>query len=327
MVCDKASFPRDKTCGDGLTTSALRLLERLGLDPPAVAGWEPVHGVAVRSPSGRVVDLPLPADGLFAAVAPRAALDAALLDLAARRGAEIRQGAALRSLRPIPGGMEAIVDNGPVPAPPDDGGPAAGVARAGAAAPGGGSVTARYVVAADGMYSTVRRLTGVPGPHLGEWHAFRQYFADVTGPAATGLWVWFEPDFLPGYAWSFPLPGGRANVGFGVQRASGKTVRWMKERWPDQPRALIGKPIHEAHIITAVHCDIPVVEASVLQGPAGAAVAPGGLAARPLLVALLATGPAVLARSGSPARPSACAAGTTPSYRGAPPPWPAPGRE
>ncbi|MCU1459812.1 MAG: menJ, partial [Actinomycetia bacterium] len=28
-VVDKARFPRDKTCGDGLTTGALRLLERV----------------------------------------------------------------------------------------------------------------------------------------------------------------------------------------------------------------------------------------------------------------------------------------------------------
>src|SRR4051794_11395889 len=35
-VCvDKARFPRDKTCGDGLTTNALRLLEHLGLSRPA----------------------------------------------------------------------------------------------------------------------------------------------------------------------------------------------------------------------------------------------------------------------------------------------------
>ena len=98
VLCDKASFPRDKTCGDGLTASALRLLERLGLDPAAVAGWETVTEVVLRSPSGRLVDLPLPDDGLFAAVAPRATLDGALLDVAARRGAEIRQCSALQSL-------------------------------------------------------------------------------------------------------------------------------------------------------------------------------------------------------------------------------------
>src|SRR5690606_6785755 len=33
VVVDKAAFPRDKTCGDGLTTLALRELEALGLSP------------------------------------------------------------------------------------------------------------------------------------------------------------------------------------------------------------------------------------------------------------------------------------------------------
>src|SRR2546426_895388 len=94
VVCDKAVFPRDKTCGDGLTASALRLLERLGLESNRIGGWTRVGEVVVRSPSGRTVELPLPGDGLFAAVAPRLALDHALLELAARRGAEVRPGAA-----------------------------------------------------------------------------------------------------------------------------------------------------------------------------------------------------------------------------------------
>ncbi|MEX0767121.1 MAG: FAD-dependent monooxygenase, partial [Microthrixaceae bacterium] len=36
LLIDKAVFPRDKICGDGLTTGALRLLERLGLYPQSV---------------------------------------------------------------------------------------------------------------------------------------------------------------------------------------------------------------------------------------------------------------------------------------------------
>ena len=32
-LLDKATFPRDKCCGDGLTTGALRLLEELGASP------------------------------------------------------------------------------------------------------------------------------------------------------------------------------------------------------------------------------------------------------------------------------------------------------
>ncbi|MEW6476909.1 MAG: geranylgeranyl reductase family protein [Actinomycetota bacterium] len=223
VVCDKASFPRDKTCGDGLTTSALRLLERLGLDPATVDGWQPVGDVVIRSPSGRVVELPLPEDGLFAAVAPRATLDAALLDIAARRGAEIRQGAPLGSLRPGDAGVAATV--------------------------GGDTLTARYVIGADGMYSTVRRLTGATGPHLGEWHAFRQYF---TGVPDRRLWVIFERDLLPGYAWVFPVAGGRANVGFGLPRRPGVSVRPMAAHWREllrRPalRALLGGAEPEGH--------------------------------------------------------------------------------
>jgi len=67
--------------------------------------------------------------------------------------------------------------------------------------------------------------------YLGEWHGARQYVRDVTGPAATELYVWFEPDLVPGYAWSFPLPDGRANVGFGVLRSSERRGRDLKEMW------------------------------------------------------------------------------------------------
>ena len=61
----------------------------------------------------------------------------------------------------------------------------------------------RHVVAG----AQARSAPATPG-YLGEWHAFRQYFTDVGPAAARDLWVWFEPDLLPGYAWSFPLPGG-----------------------------------------------------------------------------------------------------------------------
>ncbi|HSH61158.1 MAG TPA: FAD-dependent oxidoreductase, partial [Acidimicrobiales bacterium] len=39
LLVDKARFPRDKCCGDGLTASALRHLDSLGLDPRHVASW------------------------------------------------------------------------------------------------------------------------------------------------------------------------------------------------------------------------------------------------------------------------------------------------
>lgn len=223
-LVDKARFPRDKFCGDGLTAGALRLLEELGLRPESVPSWQPVHDVVVSSPSGRAVTFPLPRDrGLYAAVARRIDLDAALMDVARGAGVAVLDGHAV---------IDAVER-------PD---------RIVVQAEGLAPIHARYAVAADGMWSPMRKLLGAATPgYLGEWHAFRQYFTDVGPRAARDLFVWFEPDLLPGYVWSFPLPGGGANVGFGIQREGGKVTRVqdMNRLWPallDRPhiRAVLG---------------------------------------------------------------------------------------
>lgn len=223
-LVDKARFPRDKFCGDGLTAGALRLLEELGLRPESVSSWQPVHDVVVSSPSGRAVTFPLPRDrGLYAAVARRIDLDAALLDVARDAGVAVLEDHAVVDAVERPDRIVVQADGLP-------------------------PIHARYAVAADGMWSPMRKLLGETTPgYLGEWHAFRQYFTDVGPRAARDLFVWFEPDLLPGYMWSFPLPGGGANVGFGIQREGGKVARVqdMKQLWPtllDRPhvRAVLG---------------------------------------------------------------------------------------
>lgn len=212
VLLDKATFPRDKICGDGLTTGALRLLEGLGLDPALVPSWKAVDDVVVTSPSGRQVTFPLPlGQGLYAAVARREELDAALLDVARKAGVEVLEGHAVTGAEERDDRVVLSVD-------------------------GLGELHARYAVAADGMWSPMRKHLGVATPgYRGEWHAFRQYFTGVGSRAASELFVWFEPDLLPGYAWSFPLPDGGANVGFGIQRDGGKVARVqdMGQLWPE----------------------------------------------------------------------------------------------
>ena len=216
-IVDKAVFPRDKCCGDGLTTLALRELDTLGFEPAAVADWQVVGGAVLRAPSGREVTVPLPAGkGTYAAVAPRLQLDAALVDLSAKAGPHVLQGHAVTGIESGTAGGAGETDH--VVATLD----------------GHPPIAARYVIAADGMWSPVRKAIGLAETgYLGEWHAFRQYATGVTGPAATHLYVWFEPDVLPGYAWSFPLPGGRANIGFGVLRDGTRRVRDMRQQWAD----------------------------------------------------------------------------------------------
>ena len=239
MVVDKATFPRDKCCGDGLTTLALRELEPLGLLPEHVPNWQRVTEAWLRSPSGREVCLKMPEGGIFAATTPRRELDAALVRLAVEAGADVREGHALIGVEVHPDHVAAEV---------------AGL----------GTVSARYVIAADGMWSPVRKLIGVAEPgYLGEWHAFRQYANGVTGTAAERLYVWFEPDFLPGYAWSFPLPDGRVNLGFGVVRDGSRTGKAMNADWA----GLIDRP----HIRAALGPDV-MLEDRVAAWPIPAGV-------------------------------------------------------
>ncbi|MEA2931812.1 MAG: hypothetical protein QOI56_597, partial [Actinomycetota bacterium] len=96
VLFDKATFPRDKCCGDGLTAAALRELEWLGLRPESVPDWQVVDQAWVRGPTGRTVRFPLPEGrGQYAACAPRAQLDAALLDVARAAGVKVHDGHAL----------------------------------------------------------------------------------------------------------------------------------------------------------------------------------------------------------------------------------------
>lgn len=211
VVVDRASFPRDKTCGDGLTTGALRLLEQLGVPLAALDASAAVSDVVLVSPSGRRIQLPLPRDGEHTRVMRRVDLDEALVAAARASGAMVIENAALTELKSLDSGVEATLEDG----------------RA---------LRAPFAVAADGNYSTARRLlTPDAPPLLGEWSAFRQYFGSVDEQR---LWVLFERDLLPGYAWVFPLPGGRANVGFGMLRGPGVTGKVLAEKW----RTLLERP-------------------------------------------------------------------------------------
>ncbi|MGH9122625.1 MAG: NAD(P)/FAD-dependent oxidoreductase, partial [Acidimicrobiales bacterium] len=201
-----------KCCGDGLTAAALRRLERLGLDPGEVPSWEPVSETFIQVPDGRCEGFPMPADGsLHAVAAKRMDLDAALVSAAVRQGVTLLEGRAVKLAEPVWTGqaVELTLE-------------------------GGERMQAPYVIAADGMWSAVVRTLGMREPgYLGDWHALRQYFTNVGPQARKGMWVWFDDELVPGYAWSFPLKGGMANVGFGVPRSAGKRTGELKKVWAE----------------------------------------------------------------------------------------------
>ncbi len=241
VLVDRSHFPRDKCCGDGLTGRALRRLEQLGLDPGALASFREVSRMRVRSPAGRIVDLPTstspdlsPARGRrsFAGVARRLHLDAALAALATEAGARMCEGSALEDVEVRPS-RHAAPATGPVTCTLGD----------------GTVLGSRFLVAADGAFSKVRALAtkgarisgrGAPGaerarrrPWPAPLHAFRTYVTGIGPVAAEGMWVWFEPGLLPGYAWCFPLAGSRANVGICLPRPPGSPGGRLAEAWRD----------------------------------------------------------------------------------------------
>jgi menaquinone-9 beta-reductase len=238
LLIDKATFPRDKCCGDGLTAGALRRLESLGLDPADVPSWEWVDDVMLVGPKGRPITFPLPrSQGHFSAVASRVDLDSALVNLAVSAGAIPRFGVSVSAAVQHRSSVVLTV--------------------------GDTLVSAQHVLAADGMWSPMRKflsggasfagssgtpLTSTPEPrtpYLGEWHAMRQYYGNVHTEASRKLWIWFEPDIIPGYVWCFPLADGRINLGFGIERSADVKTKTMKALWAslaDRPhiRAVLG---------------------------------------------------------------------------------------
>jgi flavin-dependent dehydrogenase len=92
-LIDRASFPRDKLCGDTLNPGSLSILDRLGIGAGVRACALPITGMTVTGPGAQVsADYP---DGLRGMSLSRRCLDQLLLDAAAAAGACVDTGVAV----------------------------------------------------------------------------------------------------------------------------------------------------------------------------------------------------------------------------------------
>ena len=195
-LVDKATFPRDKACGDLVGPRGVGLLDDLGVPVPDAGQGADLLAVG---PSGHRSRLPAfpgrryPGHGV---VVPRIALDDALRDAALRAGAE-----------PVRGRVSAV---------DRDGGGPDGPVRA-LLTSDGQRLAADWFIAADGALSPVARLAGLLDPDAALWgFAIRAYVpAEVPLPLLVLLdaapWR-----IYPGYGWLFPGEAGQANVGIGI---------------------------------------------------------------------------------------------------------------
>ncbi len=202
MVVEKASFPREKVCGDGLTPRAVNALVRMGvdLDDPR---FERHRGLRIYS---RRVTLELPWPDLedfpgFGLMMTRLDFDELLARRAEKAGAVLRERS--EALSPI------ATDGWVAGATVRD-------LREGSTT----EVRARFVVAADGASSRFAGQAGVRRDRakpLGI--AARRYYRIERRPGPwLEVWMdlWEGDALLPGYGWLFPLTDGRVNLGAGL---------------------------------------------------------------------------------------------------------------
>ena len=242
VVLERKTFPREKTCGDGLTPRAVRQLQLMGLEERIAAehhrydGLRAIaHGITLELQWPDHPELPS-----YGYVVRRRDLDTLVARSAAEQGATLLEGteAVAPILRDgIVGG--AIVKD-----------KASNETR---------ELHARYVVVADGSLSRFGRALGTArNKRYPQGMAIRGYFES---PLHDDPWIESaldvrdrEGNSLPGYGWVFPVGDGTINVGIGLLSTfrdfkSVNTTHLMHEwaatapaHWAIDPDAMLGEP-------------------------------------------------------------------------------------
>lgn len=201
ILLDAATFPRDKTCGDGLTPRAIAELDRLGL-----GDWVRSHTInrGLRASGfGQELLLPWPGGSLpdHGSAVPRTELDDRIRQTALDAGAIGIEGArAVDVERAADGSVTGVVVDG---------------------AEGRRTISCRRLIVADGVRSTLGRVLGR------EWHRETAYGVAGRSYVKSGRgddpWISShlelrgeDGELLPGYGWIFPLGDGQVNLGVGA---------------------------------------------------------------------------------------------------------------
>jgi geranylgeranyl reductase family protein len=197
-LLDKSDFPRDKTCGDGLTPRALKVLDTMGILPEAEKHAFRCSGITLRGSDEVTFRLDLSArdDSLqYLLILPRFIVDDILRRHAIKAGAEFIQHVKVENITDEKDGLVRIW----------------GEDRK--------IIECDLAIIATGANTGLLRRTGLlkqsPATNL----AARAYFDNVDGLDDTVV-LFFDGIECPGYGWVFPTAPDKANIGCGVYFSS-----------------------------------------------------------------------------------------------------------
>jgi geranylgeranyl reductase family protein len=274
-VLEKASFPREKVCGDGLTPRAVAALDDMGVDTSPAAGWVRHRGLRVYG-GGQVVEVDWPRLSRwpdFGLLRPRREFDQLLARHARAAGARVQ---------------DEVTVSAPLL---DDAGRVVGVQATVGGDRAPRTWRGRLVVSAEGLSGRLAKSLGLvrrSDAPLGV--AVRRY---IRSPRATDDYLDISFDLsqtgptkesMPGYGWVFGMGDGTANVGFGLlDTRSAGTVdhravlrRWLAGLPPewelDEEHAV--SPVRGAGLPMGFHRRPAYTRGLLLTGDAAGAVNP-----------------------------------------------------
>ena len=217
-VCliEKKHFPREKTCGDGLTPRSVYQLSEMGLEGIVAANGHKYNGLRAFG-FGASLEMNWPEHPIFpnyGYTITRFNLDGLVAENAEKYGADVLNGVeALDLLEPTPAPVGGLVGASGVVVKDKDTGDIV-------------EIRGRYLVIADGQNSRLGRELGVTRNR--DWPmgmALRGYY---TSDRHAEPWIDSHLDIrdtngdvVPGYGWIFPLGDGRVNVGVGLLSTGG----------------------------------------------------------------------------------------------------------
>lgn len=208
LLLDKASFPRDKTCGDALTPRAVRALDEMGLSEVVLREGMHHNRVDFYAPKGQVVGAEVKSrDGRydFVQVVPRLVLDNLVLQHAVANGAGFEPHMRVMQVTREGDIVQVLAESGKRQV----------------------TFRARVAVVATGASPALLLRMGILKQTPQVILCSRAYY-DGIADAEPAIQCRFDGVPLPGYGWIFPLSATRANVGIGIFRY-GLARLWMPE--------------------------------------------------------------------------------------------------
>ncbi|HBH36278.1 MAG TPA: hypothetical protein DDW45_07990 [Gammaproteobacteria bacterium] len=195
LLLDRATFPRDKTCGDGLTPRCVAMLDEIGVLSEVEKFSHRINSARIFSPNGKSVEAKLKPHGKipdYMLVSPRYLLDNILCRQAIQHGAHFVGKTKVIDIQQYDSSVTVIAKQRQQQV----------------------HFEAKIAIIATGASLSLLKKTGfietMPAPII----AARAYYEGLR-EISDSFDFHFDGVELPGYGWVFPLGEGRANIGLG----------------------------------------------------------------------------------------------------------------